>query len=65
MNDAARAAARTRILLLAVSFMTIGAAGAVLAHDDHDWMRVDNFRNPRLPRPPGDEQLVAARHRQA
>lgn len=46
MNDATRSSVKARILIVAVGIVTIGAAGTVLAHGDHDWMRVDSFRNP-------------------
>ena len=35
-----------RVILIIVGVSATGAAGSVLAHGDHDWIRVDNFRNP-------------------
>jgi hypothetical protein len=47
MTESVRSSARvtfTMAVLVAAGLSLSG--GPARAHDDHDWMRVDNFRNP-------------------
>ncbi len=48
MTDTVRssACATFTTALLAAGLSIAGAAGTARAHGDHDWIRVDNFRNP-------------------
>jgi hypothetical protein len=46
LHSRAVIARRLRIAVLAAGISVTGTLGAVWAHDDHDWMRIDHMRNP-------------------